>query len=537
MTAKRVLIVDDEDKVVFFLREALSGTGSDYEVVGVRSAADALPQVCAQHFDLLVTDQRMPGMTGIELLEQVRQCSPDTKLIIMTAYGTPELMDAAQRLKVVHFFNKPFRVQELIDVVQQELGILTVNRLGPIELSEDQRASLTAVVSELRERLDARYVMLIDTMGQPLANAGAASETDSASLATLIAGDYITNVKMAQRFQIGERFHFKYYGGETFDVVSAGVNDQALLGLVLPAHGSGQTQHIMDEVEKTSQWLREILGRIFEGPTEAPLTLSAAAHDTMPISLPTLLPDANAHSLIGAQKNFNSTPTPGIESPNVQAEVETVYKLLALEAVRERKRLAREIHDGPTQIFINAIFAVDFMEEMLERNLEEARTEFANLKETFRQGLEEMRRFMFDLRLPMLDAMTLPEALGWLCADFQKRTKVEVLLSAESIQGRLPSHVEGTILKVVQEALHNIQKHARASLVTVSAQRDDDHLTLLIADNGKGFNLKTGSRESGVGLGSMEERIQMLKGTLKLESAPGKGTRIWVTVPMDTRHN
>jgi signal transduction histidine kinase len=533
METKRILIVDDEEKVVFFLREALAGSGDHYEVIGVRSGIEALPQIRAQHFDLVITDQRMSGMQGLELLEQIREHSPTTRLVLMTAYGTEEVQEAARRLQVTHFFNKPFRVQELIDVVQQALGQVTINRLGTVPLSSDTQAALHQTLADLNMTLGAQYALLTDTTAQVVATAGEVKGLDVTTLATLLAGNFITNGQLATRLQQNSRFQLNCYEGETMDIVSASVTDQSLLAVVFapPQLDTRPHEPVVAAVKQTVQRLRDHLKHAAMSVVETPPS-------AMPTSRPTLTTAAkqgNAPVLGTAMPSTTKSTHEAMPSKEslAQTDVEAVYKLLALEASRERHRLAREIHDGPTQIFVNSIFEVGFIEEMLERNPTQVKTELTALKEKFKQGLEEMRRFMFDLRLPMLDAMTLPEALGWLCADFQKRTKVEVLLNADAIHGRLPFHVEGTVLRIVQEALHNIQKHARATLVTVSAQRDLSGLTVLIADNGKGFSMQTGSKESGVGLGSMDERAQIIKGQLKIESAPGKGTRIWLNVPVD----
>jgi signal transduction histidine kinase len=536
METKRILIVDDEEKVVFFLREALAGSSDHYEVVGVRSGAEALQQIRIQKFDLVITDQRMSGMQGLELLEQIREHSPTTRLVLMTAYGTEEVQEAARRLQVTHFFNKPFRVQELIDVVQHALGATTVNRLGAVQLSADTQASLQQTLAALNADLGAQYALLTDTTAQIIATVGEMRGLDVMTLATLLAGNFITNGQLATRLQQNSRFQLNCYEGETMDIVSAGVTEQALLAVIFapPRLDTTSQEKVVRAIKQAAQNLRAILKAALVSVAE---TLpSPLANASPPLVTGTTAAKAGSAPVIGTAMPTPTKPAHEVASPKgalAQTDVEAVYKLLALEASRERHRLAREIHDGPTQIFVNSIFEVGFIEEMLERNPSQLKAELVSLKEKFKHGLEEMRRFMFDLRLPVLDAMTLPEALGWLCADFQKRTKVEVLLNADAIQGRLPSHVEGTILRIVQEALHNIQKHARATLVTVSAQRDASGLTVLIADNGKGFSMQTGSKESGVGLGSMDERAQMIKGKLKIESAPGKGTRIWLNVPAE----
>lgn len=115
------MIVDDESKVAFFLQEGLKELGNEYEVQAIGSAELALEQIDQQPFDLLVVDFRLPGLNGLDLIRRVRNVNPDTKTILITAYGTPEIEQEARRLDISRYLHKPFRIQDLMHTVQ---GIL-----------------------------------------------------------------------------------------------------------------------------------------------------------------------------------------------------------------------------------------------------------------------------------------------------------------------------------------------------------------------------------------------------------------------------
>jgi len=115
-TDKRILIVDDEDKVAFFLRESLEELGRDFVVEAAGSAEEALEKMAAQPFNLIISDLRMPGIDGLELLEQVKEQNPDTRLILMTAYGSDEVEAEARRLEIYQYITKPFHISLCIPV-------------------------------------------------------------------------------------------------------------------------------------------------------------------------------------------------------------------------------------------------------------------------------------------------------------------------------------------------------------------------------------------------------------------------------------
>jgi len=119
---KRILIVDDEAIVAFFLSEGLKGLGDEYDVHTTASAEGALEQFHGARFDLAVVDYRLPGLSGLDLLERLQEISPETQTIVITAYSSPELENEAARLSASRYLEKPFRLQELMYTVQEVLA-------------------------------------------------------------------------------------------------------------------------------------------------------------------------------------------------------------------------------------------------------------------------------------------------------------------------------------------------------------------------------------------------------------------------------
>jgi CheY-like chemotaxis protein len=118
---KRILIVDDESTLVFFLKQGLQESGIPCLVDNAASGEEALTKLTYNRYDVLVTDLKMPGITGFTLLEVARSLHPDISVILMTAFGSPEVQDEAKRLKVDGYLTKPFPTAQLQSIVSNVL--------------------------------------------------------------------------------------------------------------------------------------------------------------------------------------------------------------------------------------------------------------------------------------------------------------------------------------------------------------------------------------------------------------------------------
>jgi DNA-binding NtrC family response regulator len=119
---KRILIVDDEATVAFFLQEGLRGLGDEYEVDTAETAELALERIRGQPFDLTVIDYLLPGLSGLDLIERLREICPGILSILITAYGSPELEDEAYRLQAYRYMDKPFPIEDLMCTVERALA-------------------------------------------------------------------------------------------------------------------------------------------------------------------------------------------------------------------------------------------------------------------------------------------------------------------------------------------------------------------------------------------------------------------------------
>lgn len=201
---------------------------------------------------------------------------------------------------------------------------------------------------------------------------------------------------------------------------------------------------------------------------------------------------------------------------------------------QERFRLAREIHDGPAQILANAIFEMELFERLVEQDPTALREQLGRLKSDMRDGLSEVRRFIFDLRPLSLDERGFFEALRGYLEAFGKHFGIALEVRLPKSQLRLPSSKEVAIFRIVQEAVQNVQKHAAATRIVVVGKITPAVLELSIEDNGRGFvPEEVASRQSrNLGLISMRERATLIDAQLDIASSPNEGTSISLVVPL-----
>jgi signal transduction histidine kinase len=194
----------------------------------------------------------------------------------------------------------------------------------------------------------------------------------------------------------------------------------------------------------------------------------------------------------------------------------------------ERERLARELHDETGQALTSILLGLKNVEDA--DDLETMRTATQELRELVVSTLRDVRRLAVELRPKALDDFGLVAALERLVETFSEASGIQVQVEARLGQKRLPHELETTLYRIVQEALTNVVKHAHAQNVSILLVRRDASVTLVVEDDGAGFDPDT-VREDGLGLVGMRERVALLNGRLTIESSPTGGTTLVVEVP------
>lgn len=205
----------------------------------------------------------------------------------------------------------------------------------------------------------------------------------------------------------------------------------------------------------------------------------------------------------------------------------------------ERKRMAREIHDGPAQSLANLVLRTEIAERMLvKQEFQLVQEELMELKSQVRSGLEEIRKIIFNLRPMALDDLGLVPTLRKFVQDFEEKTKIRAVFETSGRELRMPSAMEAAVYRLVQEAFSNALKHASPTYVSLEMTFFPKRILIVIQDNGVGFDVEQtmarSKTSSHYGLIGMHERVELLNGKMDIESARGQGTKITISIPVST---
>lgn len=218
-----------------------------------------------------------------------------------------------------------------------------------------------------------------------------------------------------------------------------------------------------------------------------------------------------------------------------RARAGLLHKILTAQE-DERKRIARELHDETSQGLTALMLGLDTVRMALAVDARKAEEHLQTIKSIAEGMLENIHRLIADLRPSLLDDLGLVPAIAWYGEQRLNPLGIALYLDEDGLQGRLSPAMETALFRIVQEAMTNVVRHARASAVTVRLIRRGGYLTLQIADNGCGFDPQilqsADPRSEGLGLRGIQERVNILGGEFYLQPAPGQGTAITVHVPI-----
>lgn len=208
----------------------------------------------------------------------------------------------------------------------------------------------------------------------------------------------------------------------------------------------------------------------------------------------------------------------------------------------ERRRVARELHDGVSQLLASVKFRVQSLESWFAKQGEESiRRDVARVKDCLVSAIGEVRSISHQLRPRELDDLGLTVAIQGAVDELQSQSGLQVVSALARFRSRLPLELELALYRIFQEAVTNALKHARATRLQVTLARAAGGLKLCVEDNGRGFKPAGGGRSattsrSSLGLLNMRERAEFIGGTLMVRSVPREGTTIEVWAPWPTRH-
>lgn len=241
-----------------------------------------------------------------------------------------------------------------------------------------------------------------------------------------------------------------------------------------------------------------------------------------------------------ARRNYQQKRTLLKKENQVQeariAQLESEKQILASEAVikgqeQERGRLAKDLHDGLGGMLSGVKFSLSNMKSSVTLDTDNLLV-FERSLDMLDHSIAELRRVAHNMMPEVLVKFGLSEALNSYCDSLRASQIFKIDYQKVGTLERLPEQTEIFLFRIVQELLNNVAKHAKASHVLVQLARHDREVSMTIEDNGTGFNTPDEKSFSGAGLASVRSRVEYLRGKIDIQSAPGQGTSIHITVPI-----
>ena len=262
MRTKRILIVDDDQDILRMLEYGLRKLGPGYEIITAKDIFSAIDEIEEYRFDLVLTDYMMPGMTGVDLARAARRMSPDTQVVLMTAYGTNQLRSTTDHLGFDGYLNKPFTMEQLRDIVQHsspESENVTAPRSGddvppvelkvsaaaddapPVELEVSAAADDVLAVGglsiedhllQLQRNAGTRCLIVINSEGKPVRITGPIDHSKVDYICALVAANFFSSAELSSLVDNQEIFAASFFEGDSYNLYVCNINGEYLLAVV-----------------------------------------------------------------------------------------------------------------------------------------------------------------------------------------------------------------------------------------------------------------------------------------------------------------
>jgi CheY-like chemotaxis protein len=236
MSKKHILIVDDEPKLALFLSKMLACSNRSHQVSTANSGEQALEVLKSTPIDLLITDLRMPGITGLDLIRWVRTFSPETRTILMTAYGSDHVEERVRQMEVYRYITKPFNSSDIAQTVEEALREVAINQPGMVVLSDQSFETIAGKLEGLKYDLGAMCILLADMQGQLLVSVGNNEDVESSTLLALLSGGFVTSAEIARQFGNGKSLDLHFHEGSRYEMYSANVGEGLFLAIIYDRH-------------------------------------------------------------------------------------------------------------------------------------------------------------------------------------------------------------------------------------------------------------------------------------------------------------
>lgn len=523
-----LLIVDDDIASLRVISEFLAGKG--YQVRSARNGSSALMMATGEPPELILLDIQMPDLDGYQVCSAIKSNPATADVPVLFVSAGNEVYDKVKGFEVggVDYITKPYQEEEVLARINAHLTIarLTKELVNTNQHLQQEIHTREQIAQHLQRRLEEfsalhqiiKTVTASETMPQAL-------ESASETICELFGARLTLIALLSQSRQ------------ETEALVGYDINH----GLI--AFSATRTPLIdwQNVQQVISEGKARVLGSMQFTPLPEPIHAFVEMSSLQTALIVPLVSRKIERGLllIGKDKqNSFFSQFEFILAETIAADIATAIEneRLAIQAQQaavnaERQRLARELHDSVTQSIYSLILLGSGWESMARQGtLKDPAESFHSLSLVGQQALRDMRLMIHQLRPSVLADKGLVKALEHRLENVEMRANIDAHLLTTGNLIDLTHETENEIYNIAQEALNNSLRHAQAQCVKVQIISAPDEITLIVEDDGRGFD--QANQKAGMGLGNMEQRAASMDGRLEIQSKPDEGTRVSVWIPI-----
>lgn len=264
MSNIRVMIVEDEPGLAITLAESIRRASKNaYEVVVCNTPQEALEEFSSLVFNLVISDFRLPGMNGLELISKIKMKSPGTHTVLMTGYGSQDVETKAKNITDA-YLTKPFHLPEVLKLIQNILSNGENAQSAEALVVDNTLSASHKIMSELRFETKAPYAMLLDLYGHTMSDSGDPGSIDKTILNSLLISSMAASHELAHALHEKRAFDMHYYDGERYEIYLRKVNAEIMLALLIDLQQTnipigGIRLHLKRAVESVKQISDQLL--------------------------------------------------------------------------------------------------------------------------------------------------------------------------------------------------------------------------------------------------------------------------------------
>lgn len=289
---KKILVVDDHFEMLEFLRSMLELSNQDFEVLAVPSAEEGLMELRRVHFDLVITDVRLPGMSGFDLVRRTKSIKSDIPVIMITAYSSAQGKQEADDLGVFRYFPKPLDTEQMLSAVHQALYGEPVTALKHTAVSHPSSPKTPALPDRLRKRLDslrndtgAAQLILATVTGEVALKVGNGRIADSSAIIKILAQTVADSFELARELDSREPFTLQFHAGSQTELYAATVGRNYFLAMFFDVQARrGRIGTVWVFAQRAIKELLELLPEQSQPARPEPVNIPVVRETAVPLS-------------------------------------------------------------------------------------------------------------------------------------------------------------------------------------------------------------------------------------------------------------